>query len=220
MTRKPAKVGACKVDGAEAPLVARGMCRKHYVDWYRHREHGPRCGADGCKQPPYTNGLCPKHDYRIKRYGSHDDEVLVRKPTDGRRIESRGYVELKVPGHPAAFRKVWVFEHRVVMEQHLGRYLRPYENVHHINGVRHDNRLENLELWISKQPAGQRPADLVVWAHEILALYQDEVLLHGGGGNVHRHPINRTRSPRPSGGSAANAGLVGTGVDGGVVTSA
>jgi hypothetical protein len=58
------------------------------------------------------------------------------------------------------------------MEECLGRELRGEENVHHINGVRDDNRLENLELWSSSQPPGQRVADKVAWAKEILALYE------------------------------------------------
>lgn len=62
-------------------------------------------------------------------------------------------------------------QHRTVMESMLGRKLLPTETVHHINGVRHDNRPENLELWSKSQPAGQRVADKVAWAREILALY-------------------------------------------------
>jgi hypothetical protein len=57
------------------------------------------------------------------------------------------------------------------MEEHLGRPLRPEENIHHINGVKDDNRLDNLELWVTSQPSGQRPADIAEWARLMLARY-------------------------------------------------
>lgn len=71
---------------------------------------------------------------------------------------------------------VQVKEHRWVMEKMLDRPLRDDENVHHINGIRHDNRPENLELWSSSQPPGQRVADKVTWAAELLAQYDPDLL--------------------------------------------
>lgn len=81
------------------------------------------------------------------------------------------YVYYKV--HPYADRSGRVLEHRIIFEQKLGRYLLPFESVHHKNSVRNDNRIENLELWSKSQPTGARVENLVEWAKEILKLYGD-----------------------------------------------
>lgn len=94
----------------------------------------------------------------------------------GRTRTIHGYVKVQCPDHPKAKggksnQGNYVLEHVLVMEKMLGRFLLPGENVHHKNGVKDDNRPENLELWLRAQPAGQRVEDLVAFAREILETY-------------------------------------------------
>ena len=74
-----------------------------------------------------------------------------------------GYLKELAKGHPYADSYGYVMQHRLVMERHLGRTLGPKERVHHKNGIRDDNRLENLELWNvdHKDPAGVRAIDQI-----------------------------------------------------------
>jgi hypothetical protein len=91
----------------------------------------------------------------------------------GRVIHKAGYVMRYAPKHPRANANPYVFEHILLVEERLGRYLHPFENVHHRNGVRDDNRPENLELWTRPQPNGIRAREAIEWAHRILRLYRD-----------------------------------------------
>lgn len=122
---------------------------------------GFRCSLSGCSTPVGNKSyLCTSHRWAFRAYPR-------------RHVDGHGYVLLVDRTHPNSRPNGVVAEHHVVMSSHLGRriYTELGENVHHKNGLRHDNRLENLELWTSMQPSGQRVEDLVAFAHQILSIY-------------------------------------------------
>lgn len=123
------------------------------------------CSVVGCGKDVRHNGLCSTHYSRTNKYGRHGP--LVRgKTTAVYRVDSNGYVSKFMD-------KVKVLEHREIMAEHIGRPLHSWENVHHKNGLRADNRIENLELWTKPQYAGQRVEDLVEFMVEY---YRKELL--------------------------------------------
>jgi hypothetical protein len=81
----------------------------------------------------------------------------------------------RAEGHPRA-RNKYVFEHILNMEKKLGRYLTEEEFVHHKNGIKDDNCIQNLELWVTKHPIGCRVSDLVRYAEQILKKYAPQKL--------------------------------------------
>ena len=127
-----------------------------------------QCSVEGCGRRHCAKGYCATH---LKRHHAGLSMVAPigpsseKRPDGATRPRKDGYVEEKRAGG-------WKVQHRWRMEDRLGRELLPDETVHHINGVRDDNRPENLELWSSSHPSGQRVEDKLAHARMLIDRYE------------------------------------------------
>lgn len=168
----------CAVDGCNGSHLARGWCNKHYNRWRVHGDPEAMlvsgygqvgCKVDGCARSHFSRGFCSIHANRVARLGEPGPvELLQAAKGQARFLSEQGYWRVACPNEFASMRdhRGRTFEHRLVMAQHLGRPLRDFENVHHLNGDKGDNRIENLELWTMPPTCGQRPEDLARWVVE------------------------------------------------------
>lgn len=189
--------GTCSFDGCDRVIyhLGLGLCRGHRDQMLRGVEMYPlrqrksdTCAMDGCDAQYYAKDFCYFHYHDVRRHPCIDcgDRVLgeSRRCRPCARAYSRngdstanGYVRLwGHRDHPNANARGSILEHTFVMSKILGRPLARGENVHHKNGNRSDNRPENLELWSTYQPPGQRVEDKAKWAKEILARYEPSAL--------------------------------------------
>ena len=170
--------GPCRFDGCSKPRAAGGFCAGHAAQYYGGRPLAPLfkpkvgCDFPGCTKRHFALGYCQGHWRQLR-------EKRPLAPLRERKgwYINRGYVYVLEPMHPNAKRDGYVAEHAKVMAARLGRPLEPFEEVHHKNGIRSDNRPENLELWArGMQPPGSRVIDLIDAAVRVLRVYRPELL--------------------------------------------
>lgn len=177
----------CLVPSCGRTAVTRSWCHGHYLRWMRSgdvqvdvrlgRSGRTCCTVTGCARPIASRGLCEPHRQRLLTNGKVAPDVPLRE-MDGNGFTRNGYVHVPVTPEERwlAGGRTPVAEHRLVMARALGRPLRDDESVHHRNGDRADNRIENLELWSRFQPTGTRVLDKVTWAIEVLQRYEPNAL--------------------------------------------
>ena len=178
----------CSVPQCDLPADGRGLCHGHYQRWRRagdvqedipldRRRQPERCSVVDCDRATQAKGYCGTHYKRAIKHGDVQHDVPIRVVT-GEGWLSHGYWYVPVPPDERHLSNgdTSIAEHRLVMARHLDRAITPGEVVHHRNGDRTDNRIENLELWSTVQPKGQRAAEKVAYACEILSQYAPHLL--------------------------------------------
>ena len=170
---------SCTAPGCDRRRKYRLYCGMHYQRERdgrdmalppNHRHMPQECESPDCSREAKVRGMCSAHYRRVSKGGQLSG--AIRRMTPG----EWGPWLVTVDGYVRRSRVVagvaeYEIQHRTVMEAALGRALLADESVHHKNGDRSDNRLENLELWSRYQPSGQRAADKVAYAEEIIRRY-------------------------------------------------
>ena len=166
---------------------AKGLCHGHFLRLLRKGDRPTEllstrqrilCSVPDCDRLAHAIGICPTHYRRLANRGDLRVDEPIRT-AEGLGFLNHGYMIVPIPRDLRHLTngKTPSEEHRLVMAMHLGRPLMRDEVVHHRNGVRTDNRIENLELWSTAQPKGQRTEDKVAFAVDLLRRYRPDLLV-------------------------------------------
>lgn len=147
---------SAKIKSKEFQLCGRCLRQKKEIDDPSYRQ----------KRIIYNRRM-----HRIYR-NQDPDGPLRHAPSGSGYLNKYGYKVITKVGHANQLSpKGAILEHTFIMSEHLGRPIRKNESVHHKNGIRNDNRIENLELWHRSQPPGQRLEDKIEWSKKLLEEY-------------------------------------------------
>lgn len=182
------KARRCSLDGCNNRHKGKGYCEKHLERFrkygdplagqrFRVKNKGKTCKIEGCERPADSLKMCSLH---WKRNHYNGDPLKTKNRVNYYKTwkkDGSGYLIKRVGKGQPNTKNGYLYQHRQVMSDFIGRPLKDNENVHHVNGVKDDNRIENLELWSIGQPAGQRVQDKVEWAISEITNHLDAALL-------------------------------------------
>ncbi len=135
------------------------------------------CVYEGCDIKQLAKDHCGMHYERIRRHGNPGPVGRLVAPKGSGWVNRAGYRVLYKPDHPNRTKIDTVMEHVLVMSEFLGHPVKKGDTIHHRNGIRDDNRTENLELWTGNHPSGVRKSDLDEWVIEYMKENKPEMLI-------------------------------------------
>ncbi len=156
------------------PVYVKNICCACYSEIQNKKiclkENCEKCGQPGT----FRKNRCKSCYNALRMRKNISDDIPVRKKAKNGSggLNCYGYRLISVKNHPNAMKHGRIFEHVFVMSEFLKRPLHKHESIHHKNGIRDDNRIENLELWSKSQPKGQRVEDKIKWAKDFLSQYE------------------------------------------------
>ena len=128
--------------------------RNNPEEWKKYlSKERKRYAEKGRKKYPNICIVCDKKFYSVRKDRKYCSRKCIStgkhngRWSGGKHKNNKGYIMVYSPHHPNKVAGNYVLEHRLVMEKHIGRFLRNEEVVHHKNNIKDDNRIENLQLF-------------------------------------------------------------------------